>query len=609
MFNAQRPEVLDRNSPWTTSVIERTVLAVVHNVTAATRLFDILPVIADDPRIQVHFTCPESSPFHGQIVEYFSAREVTPVPWKLASETRFDLAVAASHGGPLNKLRVPLIIIPHGIGYNKYLDRKPETGNRKPETGNRKPETGNRKPETGNRKPVFGMAPEWLLHQGRPIASSLVLSHPEQLDRLRQSCPEAAAVAVVAGDPCFDRMLASTPLRSLYRDALGVGSSQRLILVSSTWGPSSLHGKQPELVSRLRSELPLDDYAIAVALHPNIWSAHTPWQIRRWLNACVRSGVHVFPADEGWRAGLVAADLVVGDHGSVTFYGASLGRPVLLAERPHETVDPVSAIGRFLAVADALDSGQPLRPQIDRATTRRRDAHLDRLADLTTSAPLKAHALLRSELYRLLRLEEPTIPAEPAAVPIPVTSPSLPAVQQVHVTLERQDQSLRATAVRLSDNAVEHGRPLADGAHLVVSTDEPAKSALQLADVIVHNTSSRTTDWIGETLSALPGSALVTRPGPDGTWLVGDRDGHLVRFEHTGHAGPVLASVVFAWIAGGSKACELPRRVEILLGGKTHQVDARPAPCRCSSGLPQADRPEVVESQPAVGEQHGPPPS
>ncbi|MFJ8963299.1 hypothetical protein ACIRG5_28330 [Lentzea sp. NPDC102401] len=137
-------------------------LAVVHNVTAATRLFDVLPILATDPRVQVHFTCPESSPFHGQITEHLAAREVTPITWEQAIETPFDLAIAASHGGPLHELKAPLVVLPHGMGYNKYLPRKPETGNRKPETGNRKPETGNRKPETGNRKPgirhVAGMA-------------------------------------------------------------------------------------------------------------------------------------------------------------------------------------------------------------------------------------------------------------------------------------------------------------------------------------------------------------------------------------------------------------------------------------------------------------------
>jgi hypothetical protein len=99
----------------------------------------VLPILADDPRVQVHFTCPDSSPFRGQISEYLTERSVTPISWETARETRFDLAIAASHGGPLHQLKAPLIVLPHGMGYNKYL--VPKTENRKPKTENRKPKT------------------------------------------------------------------------------------------------------------------------------------------------------------------------------------------------------------------------------------------------------------------------------------------------------------------------------------------------------------------------------------------------------------------------------------------------------------------------------------
>ncbi|MFC4084012.1 hypothetical protein [Amycolatopsis samaneae] len=122
-------------------------LAVVHNITAATRLFDVIALYATDHRIQTVFTCPGSSAFTAGTEEYLRSRGVTVLPWAEAVRLPFDWAIAASWGGDLHELSAPLTVIPHGMGYNKFL----ETGNRKPETGNRKPETGNRKPETGNR--------------------------------------------------------------------------------------------------------------------------------------------------------------------------------------------------------------------------------------------------------------------------------------------------------------------------------------------------------------------------------------------------------------------------------------------------------------------------
>lgn len=521
-----------------TSQVERTALAVVHNVTAATRLFDVLPILADDPRVQVHFSCPDSSPFRGQIAEYLTERAITPISWKTALETRFDLAISASHGGSLHEIKAPLIVLPHGMGYNKYLVAKTET------------ETENR-----DRFPVFGLAPEWLTHDGEVIASSLLLSHPEQLDRLATSCPQAAEVAFVAGDPSFDRILASLPLRHLYREALGV--RQRLVLVSSTWGAQSLYGRQPDLVRRLRAELPLDDYAVAVALHPNVWSAHTPWQVRRWLDASVRSGVIVFPAHEGWRAGLVAADLVIGDHGSVTFYGAALGTPVLLAEAPHETVDPASAVGRFLRAAGRLEKG-PLRPQIESALSSGPDAAVTEIAALATSVPLESFALLRTELYRLLDLPEPEHPAEPNALPLPESDQRQATVQEVRVELEQHAEVLRATVVRF---AATRGRAPARNAHLVVRTDEPSSTALQLADVVVHELPGDA-GWITEILKALPGASLAARPVDEKTWVMGTRD-EQVRLEN---GGPVLASVALAWIARGNELGTLPARIEVTAG-------------------------------------------
>lgn len=111
---------------WRTVPTERTVLAVVHNVTAATRLFDVLELFAGDPRIQIVFTCPGSSAFTAGTTEYLAARGVTTLPWQQAIRTRFDWAISASYGGDLHEIQAPLTVVPHGMGYNKYL----ETGNR-----------------------------------------------------------------------------------------------------------------------------------------------------------------------------------------------------------------------------------------------------------------------------------------------------------------------------------------------------------------------------------------------------------------------------------------------------------------------------------------------
>ncbi|MFC5665032.1 hypothetical protein ACFP3U_18855, partial [Kitasatospora misakiensis] len=99
-------------------------LGVVHNVTAATRLLDLLDAFMGDSRIQVVFTCPGSSALDAGTMELLSAKGALWIPWDRAISAEFDLAIATNRGGELHKINAPLIGTPHGAGYNKTLSRE-----------------------------------------------------------------------------------------------------------------------------------------------------------------------------------------------------------------------------------------------------------------------------------------------------------------------------------------------------------------------------------------------------------------------------------------------------------------------------------------------------
>ncbi len=124
---------------WSTAPDSRRVLVVVHTVTALTRLLDILPLLESDPRVQVVFTRARTSNFREGVTEFLSDIGAVVAPWEQAVEEEFDLALSASYGDDLHRIKAPMVVFSHGAGYNKLV--KPETGNRKPETGNRKPRT------------------------------------------------------------------------------------------------------------------------------------------------------------------------------------------------------------------------------------------------------------------------------------------------------------------------------------------------------------------------------------------------------------------------------------------------------------------------------------
>src|SRR5882762_125517 len=92
---------------------ESSVLFVVHNVTAATRLLDVAPAFAGDPRLGLAFTCTGSSPFRNGVSALFEKRGLVGLDWSKARSHRFGLAISASHGGLLHDLDAPIVILPH----------------------------------------------------------------------------------------------------------------------------------------------------------------------------------------------------------------------------------------------------------------------------------------------------------------------------------------------------------------------------------------------------------------------------------------------------------------------------------------------------------------
>jgi hypothetical protein len=113
---------------WSTRGRCRFVLLVVHNVTSATRLLDVLPLFRDDLSVQLLATCTGSSPFQNGVPELLADVGVPVLPWDQVLRTPVALAISASFGGPLWEIPGKLIILSHGVGYNKKLRNRGTQG-------------------------------------------------------------------------------------------------------------------------------------------------------------------------------------------------------------------------------------------------------------------------------------------------------------------------------------------------------------------------------------------------------------------------------------------------------------------------------------------------
>ncbi|MEU2351418.1 hypothetical protein ABZ599_00360 [Streptomyces misionensis] len=387
---------------WRTLLGRKTVLTVAHTITYAKRLVDILSLVDDDFRVQVAFTAPPHV-FGDEVPRFLHRLGCAVLPWEEAVRLPFDVAVAAGPKG-VERLRAPLITLPHGAAYLKVVTAPAEPG-------------------------VAGLRRQDVAPGGR-LPAAIVLPHHADLPELARNCPEAVPLARVVGDPVYDRMSVSLPLRARYREALGLRDGEKLVVVSSTWGARSAFARFEALLPRLLSELPGDEYRCVVLAHPNVWSGHGAWQVRSWLRHCARLGICLLPPEEDWRSVLIAADWIIGDHGSVTLYGTLTPAPILLASSPAQDINPASPAAALALTAPALSPVHPLVDQLRYAAAEYRREEYAAISARITSQPGCFHRNMRRLLYRTLGLGQPAHAPVTAPLPVPPPLASRPAAGQ-----------------------------------------------------------------------------------------------------------------------------------------------------------------------------------
>lgn len=336
------------------------VLLAAKNMQALARLvYDLFPQLAEDRRLDIRFAVIPGSHFEAGAHELLRRLGLKTIPWRDVRRFRPSLIISGSPtrqlfktgrpGGP----HIPFIVVTHGAGNNRI--RVDLSG-------------------------VYGLAPEqllgprpWLPWRKRRRVDWLPLAGPAAMRQLGRDCPKALAAAEIVGDLAYERMSLSTDRRARYREAFGVRPDQRLVVVCSTWGDFSLVGRgRANLVELLLASLPMDEFRVAFIPHPNIENGWGPVPARVFAPQ-VANGLIMAPIDEGWRALLVAADVVIGDSGSTTQYGAAIGRPVLLGAFGFEQMPEDGALAEFGRRTPRFDLDKPYAPQLLEAIDRGQD--------------------------------------------------------------------------------------------------------------------------------------------------------------------------------------------------------------------------------------------
>ncbi|MCK7622018.1 CDP-glycerol glycerophosphotransferase family protein [Streptomyces sp. RS10V-4] len=528
---------------WRTFPGARLVVAIARTVTSTVRLLDVLgPVLRDDPRIDLVFAYDPTSAFNDGVHALLRSVAARVLPWPQFGRTRPDLVITATENADLATADhdCPVLVLPHGAGFHKTV---PDS--------------------RSDRDRLAGLVPDALLRTGRVW---FTISHPDQAAQLAAAHPATAGRTLLIGDPCYDALLDGRNLRDRYRRALGVRDDRRLIMLSSTWRDHSLLGRDPALPARLLAELPLDDYAVALVTHPNITAAHSGYTLRSHLASAHDAGLLAIPPTAGWQATLLAADLLIGDHGSVTFYGAALGTPLLLgAFGEDEAVagTPMAELGR---IAPRLRPQAPLRPQIERAlgdgpppgdgTAER----LRKVGESAFAAPGRALELLRTAVYDLLCLPEPAAAPPPRPAPEPPVLPDPPeplTACHFHTSLSDGPDGPRVAVERTPatvaafSSVARNDLPGGPFRHLSCADDATDRQWPESASVLFRRAAADSVvaadRWIDDTLARYPGCRLAATTVAGRGCRAGLRDGRTVELSATGLLDDpaVLAAVVY----------------------------------------------------------------
>lgn len=512
---------------WTTFGERATVLVIARTFTSTVKALEALAAFRGDPRILVIVTVDDTSAFNAGTETLLRAADMCVLPWEDATALPVDLVLTASENVDLSPFTAPIAVLPHGIGFQKHV---PDS-------------------ESGTVRLAGVVRQEFTEWPN----VHMVVSHPAQREQLRSDHATLADQAAVVGDPAHDRLRAARRLRQHYRQRLDLTPQQRLVVLTSTWGEESLIGTRPTLPAALLRELPRDQYRVAAVLHPNVWYSDSPWTVRAVLADALDAGLALIPPDEGWGAALVAADCVIGDHGSVTVYGAALDRPVLLGAFGEESVDG-TAVDRLAQYAPRLGSDDGIRERVEAVLSQHRPGQYTSVADLAFTHVDGAGRRLTEFLYRLLGLSPPSRNGATRVLPPAAPEYTPPASFEVRT---------RCTApgvvhVERFPAAVSDPGSVApeEVRHLAAEETEPVEALVRSASVITgpcHQDSDSARRWTVDALDRYPGCLITAAQSSSGHHLAVRGREHLrVRTDGAPDAG-LPAALVYALLLHGQQ--------------------------------------------------------
>jgi len=209
----------------------------------------------------------------------------------------------------------------------------------------------------------------------------------------------------VVGNLRADELIRLNQEREAVRQQLGLQKKDRVLLICSTWGPDSLIQRFGTTLLKEISNIS-ETYKVYLLIHP--LNDRVEFSGRSTILECLdvyeRNGIarRVDPKESPLPY-LVAADIVLSDHGSLSLYYALLERPLLFV--PFATEDLIikeSLIWKFYELQERYYPNLSLGDQLDCAMKNFPAEQHKKTAKLLIDEPGHAKQRIRAEIAKFL---------------------------------------------------------------------------------------------------------------------------------------------------------------------------------------------------------------
>jgi len=293
---------------------------------------------------------------------------------------RWDLIICASIPlrALINSLRCPTLRIQHGITGGKHIE--------------------------GEGLFTFGRNVYRNNRTGKIRFSRIFVSSEKIKNDAIKLDVQFKNIVRVVGFYRNDLMIEKNKSRDQIRNQFGFNKDDVVVFVLSTWGPYCLFNMIGDvLLSEARQCM--DSFKFIINVHP-MEHRTKPKGERVWgkyLRTQQKHGFIVHEPNHDWTDSMIACDILISDHTSLSLHGISLNKPVILSPFPIEIIQKGWLTWKLKEFApclniDASDLRQKLNWTIEYYP-------LDKLKDLgkeINSYPGKAKELYKKEILDLL---------------------------------------------------------------------------------------------------------------------------------------------------------------------------------------------------------------